>query len=97
MAAAVVVRMSSMSGLLVATTSQLAMSKNSGDGVCVEHASCGERYSGIGHIQQTCLLQSFEFLSVVIDNVAPERILIPLTVDLQRGQLASGMQQLEIA
>ena len=97
MAAAVVVRVYSLRCQLVATTSQLAMSKNSGDGVCVEHASCGERYCGIGHIQQTCSLQSFEFLNVVIDNVAPERILITLTVDLQRGQLASGMKQLEIA
>ena len=41
--------------------------------------------------------ESFQFLSVVMDNVAAEGVLISSSVDLQRGQLASGMQKFEIA
>lgn len=51
MAAAVVVRMKSRRTLPVATTPQLAMGENSGNRVCVEHASRAERHRGIGHIQ----------------------------------------------
>lgn len=51
MAAAVVVCMHSFRGILVESTPQLAMGENSGDRICVEHATRGERYSGIRYIQ----------------------------------------------
>ena len=83
MAAAVVVRMHAMRREGVASSPQLAMSENCGDGVCIEHASRCEGHIGACHIQQACPPQCFHFLSVVIADVAPESLLIPSAVNPQ--------------
>ena len=97
MATAVVICMKSLQRLFVATASQLAMGENGGNGVCVEHTSGAEGYRGICHSQQTGPLQCLKFLTEVVDNVSPECIPISFAIDLQRGELPSGMKQPEIA